>query len=463
MIPATSTTNNDNNNNENLQMSQSQEIEANVQHTVLNNAVAEFLQDMNGWDHINDCTQAVVSNIIGERNYHSHNNNNNINNSNSRFDIAGQDELTPFRILRSQVQLGNDLGIDNSVSTFALDLVSPPTLLPGVSLIPSIIMAPNMCISSPQTYLMPSYLQANYGSLQMPQEILAPVVPSQASSSSVQLQYSDPSASWTVSSSPLLPTPDLPLLQQTPHTEYLNMPSQMHQYQDPTAQVPLSTSYPPSNSTTKISADVVPVMNPLLEPQYLYNNDNPNLLDYLTITTTAATTTTTTTTASSGAVNSLPNEPVVVSPAPDIKHLFPPSLCSSFPQLSLSPSLPPTSPWSPSLPPSSSSCLQPQPTVTAVAAAAATATTTAATATATAATTTKTTKIAEISCSANSKSIITTQNPTRPTPYPVRFYIMEPYQHSTTKVDRRSFNSCKELKQAKAKALESQDQIYRKC
>ncbi|KAF9397351.1 hypothetical protein BGX21_008948 [Mortierella sp. AD011] len=175
MIPATSTTNNDNNNNENLQMSQSQEIEANVQHTVLNNAVAEFLQDMNGWDHINDCTQAVVSNIIGERNYHSHNNNNNINNSNSRFDIAGQDELTPFRILRSQVQLGNDLGIDNSVSTFALDLVSPPTLLPGVSLIPSIIMAPNMCISSPQTYLMPSYLQANYGSLQMPQEILAPV------------------------------------------------------------------------------------------------------------------------------------------------------------------------------------------------------------------------------------------------------------------------------------------------
>ncbi|KAG0015554.1 hypothetical protein BGZ80_009790 [Entomortierella chlamydospora] len=112
MIPTTS-----NNNNKNLQMSQSQEIEANIQSTVLNNAVAEFLQDMNSWDHINDCTQAVVPNIIREDNHHGHHHNNS-----SRFNIAGQDELTSFRILRSQVQLENDLGIDNSGSAFALDL-----------------------------------------------------------------------------------------------------------------------------------------------------------------------------------------------------------------------------------------------------------------------------------------------------------------------------------------------------
>lgn len=52
------------------------------------------------------------------------------------------------------------------------------------------------------------------------------------------------------------------------------------------------------------------------------------------------------------------------------------------------------------------------------------------------------------SCSAQSKM--------SPCSIPTEFYIMRPYQHSDKKVDRRSFNSRKELKQAQAKAQAQQ-------
>ncbi|ORZ13450.1 hypothetical protein BCR41DRAFT_355793 [Lobosporangium transversale] len=45
-------------------------------------------------------------------------------------------------------------------------------------------------------------------------------------------------------------------------------------------------------------------------------------------------------------------------------------------------------------------------------------------------------------------------------PFPPKFYIMEPYKHSTAKIDRRSFNSRKELKQAQARELYSNQVSY---
>ncbi|KAF9116599.1 hypothetical protein BGX27_001008 [Mortierella sp. AM989] len=205
-------------------MSQFQETNPYTQRVASNKAMEEFLVEMDNWDYID--TSALTCELTGV---------------NDSFNLASQDEVTPFQLLRSQVQLEIELGIDNPSSRFALDLISAPTLLSPATPAPIGVLAANSVFFTSSESCSLRDPQVNYGSSQLQlQEIPAPVVPSQGCQS----------VPWGL-----------------PWQPYLNSPL-------PTPA--LSQTFSASTAETHLN---VPVMNPFSEQHQHSRNFNPQLFE----------------------------------------------------------------------------------------------------------------------------------------------------------------------------------------
>ncbi|KAF9198584.1 hypothetical protein BGZ49_000570 [Haplosporangium sp. Z 27] len=238
---------------------------------------------------------------------------------------------------------------------------------------------------------------------QSSQDFSPPILPSQTSDILHQIPYPDPCSIWNLSLPPWQPSPlDQPHIQPTDYSTC----------QDPILSASLLTPYPISTPITEIKA-----------PQecYFYNNNGSYPLEYSAI-------------GADTYTKSLLRETEAVSSTMDLSKKTETGVGFDFLQPSWSPYSPSSSSSSSSsfstLSLSSPSCyystsiLPPSPSPSTA------------------------------SHSSSSKPTVSSK-PVRKTPYPLKFYIMEPYKHTTAKVDRRSFNSCKELKQARARASES--------
>ncbi|KAF9436814.1 hypothetical protein BGZ76_002896 [Entomortierella beljakovae] len=326
-------------------MSKSHLLELSDRDSMISREVEDFLEEMDRWDNIDTSQQDTTSTATSAC------------------------EMTPFVVLFNRIQLEDELGINNFGSRFALDLVTTPT-------IPSDILS-----KTPRRYAIPDpgvLLQACHEQpYSWPQEIIAPVVPSQATG--IKLLSPSP---YTTEISPQLwgssSAMDYITFKQSPYY----MPSPL--YETPFAMLngvhTLDLPWTPLYSHDIYNIDDLEFKTTFKENLYASQLPSPHCND----------------TTSMFSVIPLENEATSIL-APTLQSLSDSPVSESIKLRKL-------------------------------------------------AFRSSTRKFA--AAEGSSKSVTSKRLAQRPK----RFYILEPYQYSDDKVDRRSFNSRKELKQAQAQA-----------